>query len=89
LSLQDDYAIILTPVVTESAFRLSEEQNKMIFIVARKANKQMIKEAFERLFRVRVAKVNTTITPRGLKRAYITLDPEFSALDLATQLGIF
>ena len=89
MAFQDDYSIILQPVVTESAFRLTEEQNKMIFIVNRRANKQMIKEAFERLYRVKVTKINTAITPKGEKRAIITLSLDDSALDLATQLGIF
>ena len=42
----------------------------------------------ETLYEVKVAKVNVEITPKGQKRAYVRLTPEFSAADLATKLGM-
>lgn len=81
--------IILAPIATEATFRLTEEQNKLTFIVNRSANKNLIKEAIEKLFKVKVAKVNTLITIDGKKKAYVKLDDSSSALDIATDFGLF
>ena len=48
----------------------------------------MIKWAVEQLFNVKVVKINTLITPRGEKKAYVKLAPEHRASDVATKLGI-
>lgn len=80
--------IIIRAVVSEKAIDLIQTQNKLTFIVDRRANKQMIKRAVEELFDVRVEKVWTMITPKGEKKAIVKLKPEYSAFDVATQLGI-
>ena len=66
----------------------SVAENALVFIVDLRATKPEIKQAFEKLYEVQVAKVNTLITPQGKKKAFIKLTPEFSALDLATDVGI-
>ena len=63
-------------------------ENALVFVVDRKATKHEIKHAFESLYNVSVVKVNTLITPQGNKKAFIKLSSEFSALDLATEVGI-
>lgn len=83
------YSIIKKPLVTENTFDLIEDHNKLVFIVDRKANKYQIKEAIEKLYKVRVMKVNTLINTEGTKKAFIKLHPDFSAADLAITLGIF
>lgn len=82
------YDIILKPVVSEKALSLIEKNNTLTFIVNIKANKPQIKEAVEKLFNVKVEKVNTLITPKGEKKAYVKLKPEFKASDVAVKLGI-
>ncbi|RLG53103.1 MAG: 50S ribosomal protein L23 [Thermoproteota archaeon] len=82
------YDILIRPLATEKALRLIEKENKLTFYVAKWANKHQIKRAVEEAFDVRVVKVNTLITPRGLKKAYVKLAPEYSASDIATRLGI-
>ncbi len=82
------YAVLKYPVSTEKAIRMMESQNKLVFVVERKAKKADIKKAFEVTFKVKVTAVRTVITPRSQKRAYITLSPESPALDIATQLGM-
>ena len=52
------YDIIESPVITEKATALSE-QNKVVFRVRPDASKQQVKEAIEGLFGVSVTKVNT------------------------------
>jgi len=80
--------ILIRSVSTEKALLKIERENTIVFVVDRKATKHQIKQAFERLFDVKVAKVNTHITPRGEKIAYIKLKPEYSASEVATRLGI-
>lgn len=80
--------IIIRPHVTEKTTRLMEEDNTLTFIVVRQATKHDIKRAIESLYGVKVEKVRTLITPRGEKKAYVKLKPEYKASDLATRLGI-
>jgi large subunit ribosomal protein L23 len=87
--IKNYYEIIKKPLVTEDTFDLIEDENKLVFIVDRKANKYQIKEAIESLYKVKVTKINTLISPRGQKKAFIKLNPNFSAADLAIKLGIF
>jgi large subunit ribosomal protein L23 len=75
--------------MTEDAVSLIEKENKLTFIVDVKANKAAIKRAVEETYGVKVLKVNTEITPEGLKKAYVRLRPEYKASDLAIRLGIF
>lgn len=83
------YKIIRKPLITEKTFDLIERENKLVFIVDRKANKNQIRKAIEKLHNVKVLKVNTMITPKGDKKAFVKLHPEYSAQDIAIDLGIF
>ena len=80
--------VIKYPLSTEKSIRLMESENKLIFVVDLKARKEEIKKAIEKTFKVKVIKVNTLLTPRGEKRAYVKLSPETPALDIATDLGL-
>ncbi len=80
--------IILYPLISEKAVSLIHTRNTLTFIVARDATKQQIKHEVERLFNVKVDRVNTLITPDGRKKAYVKLAKEYSAADVATQLGV-
>ena len=84
----DPYTIIKYPLATEKSVRIMEAENKLIFIVDLKANKNQIKQAVEDMFKVKVLKVNTETTSKGLKKAYVKLSIETPALDVATQLGL-
>jgi ribosomal protein uL23 len=85
----DPNEIIILPVVTEASLGAVDSQNKLVFYVARSANKNTIKWAVETLYDVVVEKVNTLIMPDGRKKAILRLSPEYSAADVATKLGIF
>ena len=61
------YDTILSPVITEKATLLSE-QNKVVFRVAHDATKDEIAAAIEELFKVTVTKVNTMVTKGKIKR---------------------
>ena len=91
------YDVILSPVITEKATALSE-QNKVVFRVRKDATKPQIKAAVERLFDVKVTSVNTLVTKgkvkmfrgkRGqrsdVKKAVVTL-AEGQSIDVTTGL---
>lgn len=59
--------IILKPVVTEESM-LATAMKKYTFVVDKKANKIEIADAVEKLFDVKVAKVNTMNTKGHLRR---------------------
>ena len=80
--------IITFPLMTESASVMVERDNKIIFIVNKKAGKSDVKRAIEHLYDVKVSKVNLLITPQGVKKAFVKLTPEFKASDVAIKLGI-
>ena len=85
----DSYSIIIKPHVTEKTMNLIDENNEITFVVRRSANKKQIKRAFEELYEEQVASVNTHITPKGEKVAYIKLVEEEMAEELAVRLGVF
>ena len=60
------YDVILSPVITEKATRLSES-NQVVFRVAKDATKPQIAKAVETLFKVKVKAVNTVRTKGKLK----------------------
>ena len=91
------YDVIVSPVITEKATALSE-QNKVVFKVRPDATKPQIKEAVEKLFDVKVRSVNTLVTKgkvkmfrgtRGqrsdVKKAVVTL-AEGQTIDVTTGL---
>ena len=65
-----------------------ESENKLIFVVDKKSNKKDVKEAVEEIFKVKVKKVNTFVSAKGEKRAYVKFSDETPAIDIATQLGL-
>jgi large subunit ribosomal protein L23 len=84
----DPYRVILYPVMTESASLMVEKENKLVFIVNLKASKNDVREAVEKLYEVRVKKVNLLITPKSEKKAFVKLRPDYNAADVAIKLGI-
>ena len=60
--------IIRKPLITEKATLLKETANAVVFEVYRRANKDLIREAVEKLFKVRVTDVKTMNVPGKAKR---------------------
>ncbi|MCX6707828.1 MAG: 50S ribosomal protein L23 [Candidatus Woesearchaeota archaeon] len=84
----EQHEVIKYPLSTEKSIRLMESENKLIFVVDMRAEKREIKEAVEKMFKVKVDKVNTHINNKGEKRAYVKFAAESPAIDVATQLGL-
>lgn len=80
--------IILEKVkTTEKIVRQIEADNVLVFVVDRAVNKPEIKKEVEELFDVKVAKVRTH-TMENKKLAYVKLNSEYLAVDVATKLGM-
>lgn len=61
--------IIRRPLIlTEKGQLLREEENKYLFEVDQRANKQQIRDAVDELFDVQVTKVNTLIVRGRIRR---------------------
>ena len=87
--------LIISPNVTEKATSLSEF-NKIVFKVRKSANKKLIKKSIEKIFKVKVTKINTINLRRknklvkgkksyrpGYKKAVVTLK-KGQSIDLST-----
>lgn len=79
--------ILQYPIATEKAVKLIEAENKITFVVDRKASKAKIKAAIEKEFEVKVDSIKTEVR-KNKKIAYIKLKADFPALDIATKLGL-
>jgi large subunit ribosomal protein L23 len=64
----NNYDVILSPVITEKATKLSES-NQVVFRVAQAATKPQIAKAVESLFKVKVKAVNT-IKQKGKSKLF-------------------
>ena len=82
------YTIIQHPISSEKSMRLMQQENKMVFKVSLHATKAAIKQAIEEHLKVKVMQVNTLISSKGQKKAYVTLSKDNPAIDVATQLGM-
>jgi large subunit ribosomal protein L23 len=84
--MKDQYDVIRAPLITEKGTLVSESGNQVVFRVRRDASKFVIRDAVEKLFKVRVTKVRTanflgksrrvgrSIGQRpAWKKAYVTL----------------
>lgn len=84
----DPWDILVYPHLTEKSMNMVEFENKLIFIVNKKATKKEIKDAVEKQFEIKVDDVRTEITTKGHKKAFVHVNPEYSAADIASKLGM-
>ena len=53
--------VLLKPIITEKATKLTEKRNTYVFKIARDANKIEVKKAVEEAYGVKVENVNTAL----------------------------
>ena len=85
---EDVWKVLIHPHLAEKSMNMVELENKLVFIVDKKVDKKKIKEVIEKEFNVKVDCVRTEITRRGQKKAYVKINPEFSAADIASKFGM-
>ena len=62
------YEVIRKPLVTEKGVTAKDEHRTLCFEVAQAANKAQVKQAVERLFKVKVAEVRTANLEGKMRR---------------------
>ena len=77
----------MKPMVTEKAVMLIEGKNTLVFEIAMAITKSELRREFEEMFKVKVEKINTLIK-KNKKYAYIKLNKNNPAIDVATKLGL-
>jgi large subunit ribosomal protein L23 len=80
--------VIMYPTMTERSVYMIENENKLVFIVRREANKNDIAKAVKELYEVEVKEINTLIDRQGNKKAFVKLKKGFNASEVAIKLGI-
>jgi large subunit ribosomal protein L23 len=93
------YQIIRRPIITEKGLGVKETQHTVVFEVSREATKTEIREAVQRVFKVKVDHVRTAIyhgkfRRRGRaegfrsdwKKAYVRLAPGEKMIEYAENL---
>ena len=50
--------IIIRPIVTEKTMKLSSDENKVTFMVAKNANKVSVAQAIKEIYNIKAEKVN-------------------------------
>jgi large subunit ribosomal protein L23 len=93
------YQVIRRPIITEKGLGVKETQHTVVFEVARDATKTEIKEAVQRVFKVKVDHVRTAIFHgkmrrrgraegfrRDWKKAYVKLAPGEKMIEYAESL---
>ena len=80
--------VILYPLMTERSVFMIENENKLVFIVKRDATKRDITRAVQTLYGVEAESVNTLISRKSVKKAFVKLTEAHDASDLAIRLGI-
>lgn len=84
----EPHEIIMFPLMTERSVNMIENENKLVFICDRRANKLQIAAAIKELYEVEAEDINTLITRKGTKKAFVKLKDEYDASDVAIRLGI-
>lgn len=93
------YQVIRRPIITEKGLGVKETQHTVVFEVSREATKTQIKEAVQRIFKVKVDHVRTAMfhgkfRRRGRaegfrpdwKKAYVRLAPGEKMIEFADNL---
>ncbi len=86
--LMEAHEVIKYPLSNEKTIRLMESENKLAFVVDRRANKNDVKNAVQVMFKAKVLSVNSHITRDGNKVVFVKFDITSPAIDIATNWGM-
>jgi large subunit ribosomal protein L23 len=82
------HRIILHAYVTEKSMDEMERQNKLEFVVDRRANRAEIRKAVEETYQCKVEKITVKIVRVG-KIATVRFTKDFSSEDIGGRAGVF
>lgn len=75
-------------MTTEAVIKKIEVNNTLVFLCDPLATKHQIRRAVTSLYDVKPMRVNTLIRPDGVKKAYVRLNPDYDAVDVAHRMGL-
>jgi len=78
---------MMKPVVTEKAVMMIERENVLTFVTDMSDSKESIKKYLEETLDVKIEKTRTLIR-NNKKYAYVKLNKDTLAIDVATKLGL-
>lgn len=78
---------MIKPVATEKAVMMIERENVLTFSVDMSDTKESIKKYLEEVLDIKVEKIRTLIH-KNRKSAYVKLNKDTLAIDVATKLGL-
>ncbi|MDP2666761.1 MAG: 50S ribosomal protein L23 [Candidatus Diapherotrites archaeon] len=84
----EDFGYLKYPLMTEKAITLIEKENKISFVAHQKATRTDVKKLIEKVYGVRVEKVNVVNDMKGRKKVTVKLDKKNKAEELAAKLGV-
>ena len=84
----DHHKVLIQPISSDKNIHKMEKQNTLTFLVGENSTKGQIKTSFAKMYNVKVRKVNTLRTPEGKKKAYIRLQGDKDALNIASKIGL-
>lgn len=84
----DSHEVILYPLITEKAVNMIEPENKLCFVVSKKATKADVKRAVEETYAIKVDSVRVLNDLKGRKKAIVRVNKAFKADEVATKLGV-
>ena len=84
----EDHEVILYPLITEKAVNMIEAENKLCFVVDKKATKADVKRVVEETYAIKVDSVRVLNDMKGRKKAIVRVNKAFKADEVATKLGV-
>ncbi len=88
LPVVDAFRVVKFVLMTEKSIQNIEKENKLVFIVDRKATKNEIISAVQSAFSATASAVQTAIDQKGRKKAFVKFSKPGEAGDIAVKLGI-
>lgn len=88
IAVKNSLDVLKFVLMTEKCVQLIESQNKLVFIVDRRADKNDVAKAAEDVFSSKVSNVTTAVDQEGRKKAFVKFEKEGEAGEIAIRLGI-
>ncbi|MEN2496372.1 MAG: 60S ribosomal protein L23, variant 2 [Marteilia pararefringens] len=79
--------VLISNISTEAATKNVELANTLVMHVHKQATKPLIKQAFLKIHNVKLVKVNTLNSMKGIKKAFCRLPHTVDAFDMVTKLS--
>jgi ribosomal protein L23 len=81
-------SILKYPLATEKSVGVVDKGNTITYIVDARASKSDIKKEFEKMFAVKVSRINTINMPDNTKKAFIRMAKGYNATEVALKLKL-